>query len=51
MMRALVVSNVLSRREGVALFVPVNPVSDPDGHRVSGVLARIHRLAAAQDVL
>jgi sirohydrochlorin cobaltochelatase len=46
MMRALVVSNVLSRREGGVLFVPLNPVSDPDGERVSRSLARVHRLAA-----
>ena len=30
-MRAMVVSNVLARREGTVLFVPVNPASDPDG--------------------
>ena len=46
MMRALVVSNVLSRREGTTLFVPVNPTADPDGARVSGLLARIGHLAA-----
>ena len=31
MMRALVASNVLSRREGTTLFVPVNSVTDPTG--------------------
>jgi hypothetical protein len=51
MMRAMVVSNVLARREGTVLFVPVNPASDPDGTRVSTTLLRIHRLAAARDVL
>ena len=39
MMRALVASNVLARREGTALFVPVNPTSDPGGHRVAAALA------------
>jgi sirohydrochlorin cobaltochelatase len=51
MMRAMVVSNVLSRREGTVLFVPINPASDPGGERVSSCLARIHRLAAVRDVL
>ena len=36
MMRALVASNVLARREGTVLFVPVNPETDPGGHRVGG---------------
>ncbi len=51
MMRAMVVSNVLARREGVLLFVPVNPATDPEGTRVSTTLARIHRLACARGVL
>jgi sirohydrochlorin cobaltochelatase len=51
MMRALVVSNVLSRREGVVLFVPVNPETDPHGDRVCKELARIHGLAQAREVL
>jgi hypothetical protein len=33
-MRLLVVSNVLSRREGTVVFVPVNPSADPGGERV-----------------
>jgi sirohydrochlorin cobaltochelatase len=51
MMRAMVVSNVLARREGVVLFVPVDPASDHDGARVSTTLVRIHRLARARGVL
>lgn len=47
MMRALVVSNVLSRREGTTLFVPVNVEQDPDGARVVHELTRVHQLAAA----
>jgi hypothetical protein len=50
MMRALVVNNVLSRREGTVLFVPLNIESDPTGDRVATSLARIHRLAAAAGV-
>jgi hypothetical protein len=48
MMRALVAGNVLSRREGTVLFVPLNAASDPDGQRVADAVARIHRLAAAR---
>jgi hypothetical protein len=51
MMRALVVSNVLARREDTTLFVPVNPSTDPGGERVGDLVARIHRLAAARGVL
>ena len=46
MMRALVVGNVLARREGTALFVPVAPAADPGGARVLADVARIHGLAA-----
>jgi hypothetical protein len=51
MMRLMVVSNVLSRREGTLLFVPINAASDPDGGVVVRSLTRIHRLAAARGVL
>ena len=51
MMRALVVSNVLSRREETVLFVPVNPVNDHNADRVVTSLAQIHRLACARGVL
>ncbi len=51
MMRALVVSNVLSRREETVLFVPVNPVSDPDGETVVRLLVRTYRFAAARKML
>ena len=36
MMRALVATNVLSRREGTTLFVPVNAATDPRGTIVAG---------------
>jgi hypothetical protein len=51
MMRALVVDNVLARREGIVLFVPVNPGTDPDGQRVCRSLARVHHLAKVRGVL
>jgi hypothetical protein len=44
MMRAIVVSNVLSRREETVLFVPINPVSDPGGARVASCVSAIHEL-------
>jgi hypothetical protein len=47
MMRQLVAENVLTRREGTTLFVPVNPGTDPGGARVGAALARVHRFAAA----
>jgi hypothetical protein len=51
MMRTLVASNVLARREGTVLFLPVNPVSDPAGEAVARSLVRVHRFAAARGVL
>ena len=51
MMRAMVASNVLSRREETVLFVPVNPKNDPDGERVAQSLARVHEFALARNVL
>jgi hypothetical protein len=50
-MRAMVASNVLSRREGTVLFVPVHPVDDPGGNRTARTLAHVHRLAAVKGVL
>jgi hypothetical protein len=47
MMRAVVMGNVLARREGTTLFVPVNPVSDPDGAAVTGVVRWTHALSRA----
>ena len=49
-MRALVAHNVLARREGTALFVPVNPERDPAGDRVSAALKRVVALATARQV-
>lgn len=51
MMRALVASNVLSRREETVLFVPVNAQSDPDGVHVTRRLKHVHHLAAGREVL
>jgi ABC-type multidrug transport system fused ATPase/permease subunit len=51
MMRALVASNVLSRREGTTLFVPINAALDPHGKVVARMLADVHRIASARGVL
>jgi len=50
MMRALVASNVLSRREGTVLFVPVNPATDARGTFVSSAVERTFQAAIARDV-
>ena len=51
MMRALVVNNVLARREGTVLFVPVHPSEDPGGEQVARRLARVWQLARARNLL
>jgi hypothetical protein len=48
MMRALVTTNVLSRREDAILFVPVNAATDPDGTRVASAVAHVHRCLLAR---
>lgn len=45
-MRLLVVSNVLSRREGTVVFVPVDPSSDPNGDRVTRIVQQLTSLPA-----
>jgi sirohydrochlorin cobaltochelatase len=50
MTRALIAMNVLARREGTVLCVPVNIATDPQGERVARAIARVHRLAAARGV-
>jgi len=50
MMRALVASNVLSRREDTVLFVPVNPSTDPRGAFVTDAVGRTHQCAAARGI-
>ncbi len=50
MMRMLVVVNVLARREGTVLFVPVSPSVDRDGEIVSSSVALVHRLARSRGI-
>jgi hypothetical protein len=51
MMRATVVHNVLSRREGTTLFVPNNPERDPGGVIVARTMRVVHRLAAIRGAI
>jgi hypothetical protein len=48
-MRGLVAGNVLSRREGTTLFVPMNARTDPRGDVVARALALVDRWASAAD--
>jgi sirohydrochlorin cobaltochelatase len=48
MMRALVASNVLSRREETTLFLPIDLEVDASGRRASTSLAHIYNLAIAR---
>ena len=50
MMRAMIVSNVLSRREGTVLFVAIDGLQDPRGARVGAATVSAHRLARATGV-
>lgn len=43
LMRALVCLNVLARREETTLFVPVNPVVDPEGARTWSALGQLRQ--------
>jgi sirohydrochlorin cobaltochelatase len=51
MMRLMIASNVLSRREERTLFLPVNDARDPGGARVARAMALVHRLALERGVL
>jgi len=48
MMRVMVASNVLCRREGNFVYVPVNPSTDRTGNRVAALVERAHRVTSAQ---
>lgn len=45
MMRALVVSNVMARREETTLMVPINPTGDPDARRLVAAVSTVFALA------
>ena len=45
MMRAMVASNALCRREEDSIYVPVNPSTDPTGSRIVSLFPRAYRIA------
>ncbi len=49
-MRGMVASNVLSRREGTTLFVPLNEKNDPSGKRVAQTVAHLYTLARTKGI-
>lgn len=51
MMRTMVGANVLTRREGTVLFVPVNPARDPHGAIVASAVAQVHAFARARGLV
>jgi sirohydrochlorin cobaltochelatase len=51
MMRGMVASNVLARREGTVLFVPLNGAADPGGKRVLRTVTEIHHLARVAGIV
>jgi hypothetical protein len=51
MMRAMVASNILSRREGTVLFVPVDPIRDETSEKVVGAAVRLNGFAAIRGIL
>jgi sirohydrochlorin cobaltochelatase len=51
MMRALVVCNVLARREDDLVFVPVNPAVDALGRLVTDAVSQVHSFAKLRKVL
>ena len=50
MMRMLVVSNALSRREGTTVFIPVNPTTDPKGETATRLVTQTHQLATERNI-
>lgn len=51
LIRALVASNVLARREETTLYVPLNPTTDPAARRLTALLAELCAFAREQQVL
>jgi hypothetical protein len=47
----MIAANILARREGTVMFVPINPVTDPGGEIVGEAIARIHHLGTVKQAL
>lgn len=48
LMRALVATNVLARREETTVFVPLDSTIDPDGERLIATFTQLHGFAATR---
>jgi sirohydrochlorin cobaltochelatase len=51
LMRMMSVLNVVARREGSVLFVPINHIADPDGEVVASSLGLAYRLGVGEGVV
>lgn len=51
LIRALVATNILARREGTVLYVPLNATTDPDGRTLTRTLAELCRFAKDHQIL
>ncbi|MBB6144415.1 hypothetical protein HNQ77_002367 [Silvibacterium bohemicum] len=51
MMRVLAVCNTCARREGTTVFVPLDPLSDPDGEMLVRAVVRAHGFAVERKML
>lgn len=51
LIRALVATNVLARREGAVLYVPLNPVTDPNGLALARTLVQLCGFARERQIL
>jgi hypothetical protein len=45
LMRGMVANNILARREGIILFLPVNAAADPHGQRLIASFRHLHHLS------
>jgi len=50
-MRLLVASNILSRREDTTVFLPLDPTNDPDGTALIQIFTRVQAFAKNENVL
>lgn len=51
LIRALVASNILARREGTVLYVPLNPATDPQGQTLTRTLTELCAFARERHLL
>jgi len=51
LMRATVIGNVVSRREGTTVFIPVNPATDPEGTTVLRTVQQVYSFSTVRGIL